>query len=456
MNDNDLEALLRDHYHEIDPTFAPGDLDLRIGEALDRGINRQALFGRLPALAAALAAVVVVTAIMALRPSGPPTPVGTSPGATPAGSSASAFTPPSQSPSTATPGLPGGSVPPISTQTWTTLDLQPVQGGPAPGSWVVGWSGGYLALWQSGDPHYNSGGSLVGAGALYAWISRDGRSWTLLPPDTFGSTVLTFGAAPIGEGVLVITESSGALATAWLSKDGTTWQSSPAPHVQLTGGLYPWPPSEVEDNEVAGGPRGVVALDGSNGIEFSADARTWQPVTLPGDGAEVDAVAASGTSFVAVGIADSNPVAWRSEDGLHWVAAAPVTRPGEGFIHVQPGAGGLFAEAWGGPFSGLHSEWASPDGQSWSLSAEPLAAAQGDGTVAGGWFEGDGTRLLWYSVPGAAPTAYFTSLDSISWTRLTLTGDGSATLAGQATPFLMRDGILFIGEDGTWFGSAVK
>ena len=192
----------------------------------------------------------------------------------------------------------------------------------------------------------------------------------------------------------------------------------------------------------------------------------WQNVTLPGDGAEVQGVAAFGTGFVAVGIsgpnANANPVAWWSEDGLHWAAAAPVTRPGEGFIHVHAGAGGLFAEAWGGPFAGLHSLWTSADGQSWSVSAEPLAAAQGDGTVAGGWFEGDGTRLLWYSVPGAAPTAYYTSLDGVSWTKLTLTGDvpaavtgdGSATLDGKATPFLLRDGILFIGDNGTWFGSA--
>ncbi len=153
-------------------------------------------------------------------------------------------------------------------------------------------------------------------------------------------------------------------------------------------------------------------------------------------------------------------MAWWSEDGLHWVAAAPVTRPGEGFIHVQPGAGGLVAEAWGGPFSSLDSLWTSADGQSWSLGAEPLTPPQTDG----GWLEGDGTRLLWYSVPGAAPTAYFTSLDGVSWTKLALTGDvpaavtgdGSATLDGKATPFLMRDGILFIGDNGTWFGSAAE
>ena len=235
--------------------------------------------------------------------------------------------------------------------------------------------------------------------------------------------------------------------------------------MKLTGGLYPWPPSEVEDNEVAGGPGGVVALSNDNSIEFSADGQVWQNITLPGDGARVAGVAAFGTDFVAVGNSgindNANPVAWWSEDGLHWTATGPITRPGEGFIHVQAGAGGLVAQAWGGPFSDLNSLWTSPNGRSWSLSAEPVFPGQGDGTSAGGWLEGDGTRLLWYSVPGgpgeaAAPTAYFTSLDGLSWTQLSLTGDTSAATAGQATPFLMRDGILFIGVNGPWFGSAAN
>ena len=222
MNDNDLESLLRDHYRAIDPTVAPRDLDLRIDAALDRRISRQAPFGRLPVLAAALAAVVVVATIMALRPGGPLTPAGASPSATSAGSSASPSTSPSDSGSTATPGLPSGSVPPISTQTWATLDLQPLQVGPPTGAWVVGWSGGYLALFEAGNPHYNSLGSPApGAGPLDAWVSGDGRAWTELPADTFRPAAFTFGAAPVGEGVVVITESAEGSATAWVSYDGS-------------------------------------------------------------------------------------------------------------------------------------------------------------------------------------------------------------------------------------------
>ncbi len=318
MNENDLEALLRDHYHGIDPTIAPGDLDLRIGEALDRGINRQALFGRLPVLAAALAAVVVVAAVLALRPSGPPAPVGTSPSPSSAGASASPSVSPSQSGSPVARALPSGSVPPISTQTWTTLDLQPVEGGPAPGSWVVGWSGGYLALWQSGDPHYNSMGNLVGAGPLYAWVSRNGRTWTQLPADTFGAGGSHLWRSPGGRRChrhhRIARWPCDCLAFQGRDRVGV----EPRAVVKLTGGLYPWPPSEVEDNEVAGGRGGVVALsyncvdiapsvpaacDNNNVIEFSADGKVWQDVTLPGDGAEVQGVAAFGTGFVAVGIA---------------------------------------------------------------------------------------------------------------------------------------------------------
>jgi hypothetical protein len=462
MNDNDLEALLRDHYRAIDPTVAPRDLDLRIEDALDRRISRQAPFARLPVLAAALAAVVVVAAIIGLWPGGPLMPAGASPRPTSDNSSASPSAQASGSASTATPGLPSGSVPPVSTQAWTTLDLQPLQVGPPAGSWVVGWSGGYLALWQSGAPHYHLNDDyFVGAGPLYAWVSGDGRVWTPLPADTYGSVVDTFGAAPLGDGVVVITRvntKSEFSTTAWLSKDGTTWTSSPAPGMTLTGGLYPWPPSQVEDNEVAGGPGGVVALSG-NGIAFSPDGQVWQNVTLPGDGFEVAGVEAFGTGFVAVGISDSsttsNPVAWWSADGVHW-SATTVTRPGEGFIHVHAAYGGLVAEGWGGPLSDLHSLWTSPDGRSWSLGAEPALPGHGDSPSAGGWIEGDGTRLLWYSVPGDAPTAYFTSLDGISWTQLRLTGDASAASAGQETPFLMRDGILFTGTSGKWFGSAAK
>ena len=357
-------------------------------------------------------------------------------------------------------------VPSISTQTGTTLDLQPLRVGPPAGAWVVAWSGGYLALWQSGAPHYHLNDDyLVGAGPLYAWVSGDGRVWTLLPVDTFGSVVDTFGATPLGGGVVVSTKvitKSEFSTTAWLSKDGTTWTSNPAPAVTLTGGLYPWPPSEVEDNEVAGGPRGAVALSStSNGIEFSPDGQVWQTATLPGDGFEVAGVQAFGTGFVAFGIsgsnAASNPVAWWSEDGLHWTATGPITRPGEGFLHVMAGAGGLVAESWGGQLSPLHSLWTSRDGRSWTLSADSIPSGQGGGPSAGGgWLEGDGTRLLWYSVPGADPTTYFTSLDGISWTQLNLTGDTAAATTGQATPFLMRDGILFIGENGAWFGSVAE
>jgi hypothetical protein len=72
-----------------------------------------------------------------------------------------------------------------------------------------------------------------------------------------------------------------------------------------------------------------------------------------------------------------------------------------------------------------------------------------------GGFLGEGTRLLGYGITAdGQPTEYWISQDAADWTKLTLTGDTSAATTGQVTPFLMRDGILFSGSSGAWFGSA--
>lgn len=359
--------------------------------------------------------------------------------------------------------LPGATVPLFSTTAWTSMEMQRLVGGPGPLAWVVSWSGGYLSLTPTGSAGFGPNGP-IGQGPLQARISHDGRSWTPLPDTAFAPDSWAFGAAPLGDGVIVITLTTDGTTTAWLSQDGTSWTSSPALPLRLTGGLYPWPPSEVEDSEVAGGAGGVVAIWGS-GVAFSADGQAWHTVPLPGIGVHVAGVAAIGSAFVAVGSvanpaagggagsAQINPAAWWSSDGLHWTLELNATDvPRQGFEFVQAGRDGLIANSWAGPFDAAdRSLWTSPDGRSWSVAMDPLGGTTGSA----GWFEGDGRRLLWYTAPSAATVpGYWTSLDGTHWTRLALSGGDTSATAGGAVPFLMRDGVVFVGPNGTWFGNA--
>ena len=457
MTDDELEQRLRAHYRAIDPRLAPRGLGVRIGDALERRPSQPVFIARTrPAFAAALAAVVIVAVGLALglRPGGFLASPGASPTPTvspePSASSPSASASPSPSPSP-TPVLspPSGSVPPISTAAWTSLRLQAIAGGPVSARSVVAWSGGYLALGPTSREYQ-----------LPAWISRDGRSWVALPADTFGQAI-DAQAAPLADGILVTAQGLTGETTVWRSVDGVTWTSTPPPALPL---------EQVSD--LAGSPQGAVAvgLSSQHVVAFSADGTTWRSVSLPGSSAfRVRAIATFGTGFVAVGDAGPNdagtttgsPVAWWSADGVHWTPALVQAHPGDGFYSAQAGSGGLVAYSMTvGATPGIGSFWVSPDGRSWKVSThDPLGIWQG-GEGAGsanGLFSGDGTRLLGYGIRATnQPTEYWASLDGTQWTKLALTGDSAAAAAGQVTPFLLRDGVLFSGDQGAWFGTGVK
>ncbi|HEY5436544.1 MAG TPA: hypothetical protein VIK13_15040 [Candidatus Limnocylindrales bacterium] len=335
-------------------------------------------------------------------------------------------------------------MPPVSTAVWSGLRLQPLEGGPVSAQSVVAWSGGYLALGQTSFQ-----------ASLPAWISRDGRSWVALPADTFGPAIIAL-AAPCADGVVVAVQSKTGDTTVWHSTDGVTWTSNAAAQMRLN-----------RDSDLVGNQSGAVAiLEGSPyRIAFSADGVTWQTVSLPGSPAfSVQGVAAFGTGFVAVGDAGptpGSPVAWWSADGLHWTRAAVQAHPGDGFYNVHAGTDGLVAISSTGGTPGRNTFWTSPDGRSWKVStADPLGVigvGVGVGEGANGLFAGDGTRLLGHGIRAAnQPTEYWVSLDGIHWTKLVLAGDTAAAMGGQATPFLMRDGVLFSGDQGSWFGTGVK
>jgi hypothetical protein len=344
---------------------------------------------------------------------------------------------------------PSGSMPPISITPWTGLQIAARPSGPVSARSVAAWSGGYLAL-----------GATSAQGQLPGWISRDGRSWVALPAEMFGPASVALAAA-CANGILVAVQSPTGQTTVWRSSDGASWTSSPAPQMRLS-----------QDSDLVGGRWGALAiLQGSPyRIAFSADGITWQSVSLPGDSAfSVQGVAAFGAGFVAVGDEGTpfgspktgSPVAWWSADGLHWTRAVVGPHPGDGFVDVHAAAKGLVALSTTGGTPGLNSFWTSPDGRSWTVStADPLGVL-GEGFMAGvpgsanGLFSGDGARLLGYGVRAASqPLEYWVSQDGAHWTRLALTGDTTAALAGQVTPFLMHDGVLFSGDQGSWFGTA--
>ncbi len=446
MNDTDLEQRLHDHYRRLDPGIAPLTLLAGIDDAIDREPARRTWWHlSRPAYAMTLTAVAILAIALALRFSAVVGPVGSSPSpgpsSTPVIPSASAG--PSSGP-TATPAQqPSGSIPPVSAAAWTGLDVQALQGGPINLQSLAAWSGGYLAL-----------GSSVGIAPPQGWVSRDGRTWIATAADTFRPAGIAF-AAPCSTGVIAAFLDANGNSSAAYSTDGTSWRTSSAPPLRLARG-----------GDLVGSETGAAAILAAApyGVAFSADCVTWQTVQLPGDPtASVNGIAAFGTGFVAVGdpgTSAGSPVAWSSIDGVHWAAAQVQARTGDGFRTVVAGVNGLVAESTQPGYTpGVTSFWTSPDGRTWTpSSADPLGIwtdGAGSGS-ANGLFTGDGTRILGYGQrSGSAPYEYWTSLDGSQWTPLGLRGAVSTVTSGQLyPPVLMRDGILWSGDQGSWFGAS--
>jgi hypothetical protein len=318
------------------------------------------------------------------------------------------------------------------------MRLVATDGGLASADSVVAWSGGYIALGKSGEGL-----------SLPAWVSRDGRRWVQLPVGTFGEPALAI-AVPCADGVLVISESATGETTIWRSADGVTWTPGPSDH--RLGVIV---------GTVAGNAVGTIAILGKpspDEVVFSADGVAWQSVPLPGGpGVSVYAVAAFGSGFVAVGAGTTgSPAAWWTDDGLTWRKAVVGSKVQGSFDSVRAGRDGLVAESRTGTVPGLTTFWTSRDGRTWAVSkADPLGTfrgGEGEGS-ANGLFQGDGTRLLGYGIRANSALAVVVSIDATHWTKLVLSGDAAG--AADATPFLMRDGVLFVTDNGSWFGSPV-
>jgi hypothetical protein len=467
MDERELEARLSRRLHaRYDTGAAPAALHDRVTQSLTPAAGSAGVgwLARLawPRQLLTVAAVVVVVAVIALTLRFTQTPVPVTPGGspTPSATSAASGSPTASTPNaTSTPGL---TVPPVSTTTWTSLNVAALPTAPAGITNVFAWSGGYLAIAQA-DPNV----------AQTAWLSRDGRAWTELPTSTLGldsvkspdGISVTAGSA-CGNGLVVSTQDTAGNNAVWSSADGATWT-----RVALSGAPLQFAATAAGTIVVTTTGSGTAGTTST--LSYSADCQTWTKVTLPGQsGASANVVAAFNGGFVAaggVGPIDggptTEPLAWWSSDGQHWTAATVPRTPGWAFNYLFAGPSGLLAETTDpGVTPGTTKLWTSTDGRSWTArptTLDPLgvqSTGEGVGDPNGG-FAGDGSRLRVFGSPsfdGSVPNQLWTSADGVHWTQARIGGSDSAPVLGASNPnaFLMRDGVLFSDTTGTWFAVA--
>ncbi len=354
-------------------------------------------------------------------------------GTEPAGSSASAA--PTPLPSLA------GTVPPATTAAWTGLTVGPLADGPTGATSVAAWPGGYLAMADAD----------ASSGAPGAWVSRDGESWLRLPSTTFGSATRLV-AARCRDGVLAIAGDAAGDTTVWRSSDGLAWQSTAAPPLQV---------------EIAGNASGAIALTADAKVASTTDCSTWR-VTEPaqGSGVALGPIAASGTTYFVSGCAALSDTAaatppssasWWSTDGQSWHAA----KGGDCLGSIAAGSQGFVALTRPLATPGIVGVVGSADGKTWTNRDDPVgywSGGEGDGT-ANGTFIGDGNRIVGCGTPQQAQTlGCWASLDGSHWTELRIAGDTTGLSNGVepalVTTVLLRNGVLFLNPQATWFGRA--
>lgn len=334
----------------------------------------------------------------------------------------------------------GGSVPAVSTAAWKGLALRQLTDGPNGATGLASWAGGYVAV-RDAD---------ASSAAASAWVSRDGVSWLRLPAASFGSATRLI-AGRCRSGVIVAGGDAAGETWLWQSSDGLTWQKSTAPQLK------------IDSQSLAGNANGAIAITADGNVAATADCASWQTVDLPiGSAAEIGPVAASsGTYFISgcPALADATrgatpPAAgsWWSTDGQKWHA----TTGGDCLAAVASGQGGFVAETRTLATPGTTDFVGSADAHSWKAYTDPLGYwSEGEGSgSANGQFVGDGTRILGYGNPQQSQVSgYWTSLDGRRWTKLPLSGN-TAGLPDDVTPIVLRDGVLFVGQNATWFGKA--
>ena len=289
---------------------------------------------------------------------------------------------------------------------------------------VDGWSGGYVALEQTGGSDENGNDIPV---VIRSSASSDGLHWAA------AATVDTAGIVGSIEITKIVEGPSGLLALG-----------------------YPV-------GDTCGGPATVVAL------WTSADGGTWRRVTLPKDfrTGQVHTIDGGSAGFIATGSrADGTTQAlWTSPDGRTWTSR-PLPKVSSGTLVLDGAtsfaggfvlAGAVLGEGECGGPAHLHAAtWWSADGAAWSRSALPgsMTAA---GARIGVQAISDRVVVVTQTSPDDSKLLAWTSTDGRSWTAVHAPSDlltrGPVTDGRHAALMMDPDSgsgapnVLAVGED---------
>jgi len=259
---------------------------------------------------------------------------------------------------------------------------------------VRGWSGGYVALDQTGGSDENGNSIPV---VIRSSASSDGIHWSAPSTvDTAGIVgeieITQIAAAP--SGLLAVGYPVGdtcggpaSVAALWTSSNGTVWRRVSLPKDFRTGQVH----------TIDGGPAGFIATgskaDGTTqALWTSPDGRTWTSRPLP--------KVSSGTLVL---------------DGA--------TSFGGGFVLVGAvlGEGGC-----GGPARVHAATWSSADGAAWTRSTLPGSMTAADASL-GVRAISDRVAVVTQSSPDGSKVLAWTSTDGRAWTPVHAPSDQLTT-----------------------------
>jgi hypothetical protein len=310
---------------------------------------------------------------------------------------------------------------------------------------AVGSANGYPAAWTSLD----GGNSWArAAGATPAAFER---------PGTEQLTSVTHGAA----GWLAVggvTAAAPQRPVVLASPDGRSWQAADGEAVFRTPGLV--------SEQAAAGPGGYVIV-GDQVTATGTVAAAWRSTNLTGPtgwqraavgeltgmagSTKMQAVAVSGTGFVAVGSAGNQASAWTSPDGRTWHQdnlPMPIGTPRAVLQHVASSGRTVVAVGTAVTTTGQRLPFAASSangGLTWTDSALPVPAGQASVTAltaAGRSFTATGT---FGRTPGHQDVVLWTSANGSVWTANTPAGQGLAGPGIQAITALSASGSMMIG-----------
>ena len=256
------------------------------------------------------------------------------------------------------------------------------------------------------DALYAVGNAASDAAPGEIWTSTDGESWHSATGALSLDGVLINAVAADESGIVAV-GSRNDHAVAVVSPDGVAWSIRRMPNATA------W-----DLRSVAAGRTGFVAVGNPTGgllhgaAWWSADGTSWSAITSI-EGSKYpnwDAVGASATRFVAVGMAGSKPAAWISNDGRSW--HRQTSRSGQP-IATQSRiryANGQFLVPSGSEV------WTSPDGFTW---VHQLIPGQGNGVFDVASAPGGGLVAVGRSAEGDQPGEVATTdPTSGAWTQL--------------------------------------